>query len=91
MPRPLSNRVLVRHVDGSEKEVLRSNLGSLSPSWTRVNPYDSPPAVQAEVTSPFASLPDVAAIPQEPPTEVVEESPDEPTAVPDANPEQEQS
>jgi hypothetical protein len=35
-PKSLSKRVRVRHVSGVEKDVLRSQLDSLSPRWTRV-------------------------------------------------------
>ena len=37
MPRRLSKRVLVEHVSGARKEVLRTQLSTLGPRWKRVS------------------------------------------------------
>jgi hypothetical protein len=37
VPRRLSKRVLVEHVSGARKEVLRTQLSTLGPHWKRVS------------------------------------------------------
>jgi hypothetical protein len=51
VPRRLSKRVLVEHVSGARKEVLRTQLNSLGPRWKRVSSRKKNPLAESAAES----------------------------------------